>query len=348
MKRILTIGPNYRTLGGGIAAVLSTYAKYDKNFDFMPTYSSENNVLNIFLFPWSVFKIIIYLLKNPDVSLVHIHSASYISFYRKYILFLVVKKMLGRKVIYHIHGAEFHLFYEHANFFTKKMIRSFLEGSDAIIVLSKQWKSFFMEEFKIKKIFILNNTIPYPEQIGLRESDVVNFLFLGQIGQRKGIFDMLEAISSIKEQLHNKARFYIGGDGEVEKLQQKIKEYQLEEIVKFIGWVTGSKKEALLKKSHVYVLPSYNEGLPISILEAMSYKMPIISTPVGGIPEILKNGKNGIIVEAGNRVEIKDSLLYFIDNFENIKSMGKESFNMVQDFFPEKVIKDLHEIYLQV
>lgn len=105
------------------------------------------------------------------------------------------------------------------------------------------------------------------------------------------------------------------------------------------------KKIECLNWEDVYILPSYNEGLPIAILEAMSYKHPIISTPVGGIPEVIKNYENGILVQPGNKEEIIEAIKYYIENPESIKDQGNKAFETVQEFFPEKVFSDLSQIY---
>lgn len=130
------------------------------------------------------------------------------------------------------------------------------------------------------------------------------------MGKRKGIYDLLDVLSEHREEFLNKLEFLFGGDGDVEQVQAIIKEQNLNNIAKYQGWVSGIKKERLLNQADAYILPSYNEGLPISVLEAMSYSLPIISTTVGGIPEILKIMK---MVSSWNR-EIK---LLFIMQYQN-------------------------------
>lgn len=347
-KQVLTIGPNYKYLGGGIVSVLSTYAKFNKDFIFMPTFNSENNFINILQYPVLFSEIFYLLLVNKNISIVHIHGASYISFYRKYTIFLLCKYFFKKKVIFHIHGAEFHLFYKNGTSLRKKFIKHFIEKSDAIIVLSTYWENYFKSTFQLKNIFILNNIVPYPEIYKKEYSEEINFLFLGEIGKRKGTFELIEAINNIKNSFNGIINFYIGGNGDIKKFNSKIKEYKLENIIHYVGWITGNDKIELLKKSHVFILPSYNEGLPISILEAMSYRMPIISTPVGGIPEVLKEKVNGILVIPGNIKEIEEALKFFITNPTKIKIMGDESYKIVQKFLPNQVIKDLHEIYRKI
>jgi len=350
---VLTIGPDYKTLKGGIASVLEVYSKYDKEFTFLPTYSSENTVKNILFFPFKYFHILFFLLTHPSYKLVHIHGSSYISFYRKYLLFLTIKYLLRRKIIYHIHGAKYHVFIKNTNQLVGMMIKQMLEQSDGIICLSIQWKQFFEKNLTLKKIYILNNIVPLPSDtvkniVKNREDKKISFLLLGRVGKRKGIFDLIDTVYKNRDYFLGKIEIVIGGDGEIERLKKEIKEYRLEEIVQYVGWVSGTKKDTLLANSDVYLLPSYNEGLPISILEAMSYKKPIISTDVGGISTIVKNNFNGFLIKAGDKEALFAGMKYFIENREKIDEYGHNSFQISKDFLPEKVIKNLHIIYSKV
>lgn len=347
MKQVLTIGPDYHTLKGGIASVLSVYTEYDKSFTFLPTYSGENNIVNILMFPIKFFNIVWFLLVHPNYKIVHIHGASRISFYRKYLLFITVKYVLRRKVIYHIHGGEYHEFIDESNLIIKFFIKNMLEKSDAVICLSVQWFDFFNQRYNIKNLYILNNIVSLPIQRSIKKNDAkrVVFLLLGRIEKRKGMFDLLEMLKDHKDYFDNKVIVKIGGDGEMEKLQNMIHDYKLETMVEYVGWVSGEKKVNLLNGSNVYVLPSYNEGLPISILEAMSYKIPIISTDVGGISTIVKNDKNGKLIMAGDKEALFEAMKFFVEHKEVISRYGDESFGLVQDFLPENVISDLHKIY---
>lgn len=348
-NKVLTIGPDYKTLKGGIASVLSVYAKYDNTFCFLPTYSSENNFINLLSFPFKYFNILLFIIMNPNYKIIHIHGASRISFYRKYILFLSLKYLLKRRIIYHIHGGEFHLFEKESNVITKKLIHHMINKSNLIICLSEEWKNFFLKTFNPKKVLILNNIISMPLLVNvLKKKNLLQFIFLGKIVEGKGIFDLLNTIHKNKEYLNNKIKLVIGGDGETKRLKEEIHKLNITNIVEYIGWISGEDKDKLLSESDINILPSYNEGLPISILEAMSYKMPIIATNVGGIPRVVKNEKNGILIEAGNYDMIFKSMKYFIENINKIEEYGNNSFDIVQDFLPKKVIKDLINIYNDV
>ena len=133
---------------------------------------------------------------------------------------------------------------------------------------------------------------------------------------------LLDVIERMKEKISGKIVFNFGGNGEIEKFKKTMKDKNLAEIVNYIGWISGDDKINHLSKADAFILPSYNEGLPISILEAMTYGLPIISTNVGGIPELIKDKVNGLIIEPGNHNQLEESLKFVLQNnseFKNFK-----------------------------
>jgi glycosyltransferase involved in cell wall biosynthesis len=120
------------------------------------------------------------------------------------------------------------------------------------------------------------------------------------------------------------------------------------DIVEFLGWISGMGKAIILNSSDVYILPSYNEGLPISILESMSYGKAIISTYVGGIPEIVRNKENGLLINPGELKQIEQTIDFFLENPDQIKEYGVISKQKVQKHLPHSVLKELQEIYKSV
>ena len=145
-----------------------------------------------------------------------------------------------------------------------------------------------------------------------------------------------------------KLQLIFGGDGEVEKAKEYIKQNKLDNIAFYQGWVSGKNKIELLNRADAYVLPSYNEGLPVSILESMSYHLPIISTNVGGIPEIVKDGVNGFIIEPGNKKGLKEAIDHLLFNRKLREKMGVASADMVKDHLPDSVKKQLENLYLKL
>lgn len=345
-KQILTIGPQHKNHRGGIGAVIDIYSRYFEVFQFIKSYKPGSKLLISLLFLRSIVLLIIKLIFNREIQIVHLHGSKGGSIFRKYIYFLIVKYIFGKKVIYHIHGSEYHLFYSKNNAIIKNLIRSFINHVDCIICLSDWWKFFFESNFDPKRIEIIPNIIDYPSVLKpINKTTHLTLLFLGYIGNRKGIFDLLKVIAEKRERYVGKIRLIIGGNGDVEKLESLIQSHNLFEIVEFVGWISNTEKDTWLQTADVYILPSYNEGLPISILEAMSYGQPIISTNVGGIPEIVQTNKNGILIEPGNMNAIESAIDFFIEHPEKIKAYGNESKQLVKKHLPAEVMKELITVY---
>ncbi len=347
-EKILTIGPDFRCLRGGIVSVISIYSKYFTIFNYISTYKGGPILYKVYVFFISLLKISYTLLRNRNIKIVHIHGASNGSFYRKFLFFIISKYVFRKKVIYHVHGGGFQTFFAGS----KKMMmlfRNFINNTDVIVCLSEYWKLFFEENFNPIKIEILPNIIDYPMiKEKKREKEKISFLFLGIICDKKGIFDLLEVVKNNVDLFEHKIELIIGGTGEVVKLRNLIEEYQIENVVKFVGWIQNETKVQYLQNSDVYILPSYIEGLPISILEAMSYGMPIISTNVGGIPEIVLNRVNGFLINPGDKKSLEDAMCYFINNRKEIEIMGKKNDEIISKFYPEAVIKDMQNMYIKL
>jgi glycosyltransferase involved in cell wall biosynthesis len=224
-----------------------------------------------------------------------------------------------------------------------------LGNTDVVICLSQSWMKYYEQNFKIKRLIILPNIIDYPiKHEGSVKSEVITLLFLGLICKPKGIFDLIEVIANNKDKYRSRIKLLIAGNGEVQHLKDMIAKNHIEDIVEFLGWISHEGKANVLNDSDIYILPSYHEGLPISILESMAYGKAIISTNVGGIPEIVRNKENGILINSGNLKQIEQAIDFFLKNPEQLVLYGEASKRIVQKFLPHEVIKELEHIYKSV
>ncbi|MEO6287009.1 MAG: glycosyltransferase family 4 protein [Dyadobacter sp.] len=348
-KNVLHIGPNYIRHKGGMGAVIATYEKHVPEFRFVASYEGNYNaILNIPFFVVSLVKILWELCTQQEIKVLHIHGASFGSFYRKYLIFLLAKYVFGKKFVYHLHAAEFHTFYAETNSLAKKLVQHLINESDSIIVLSKSWENFILTNFTPKQVSILPNPVEIPDnsmQKDLTDDSNISFLFLGRIGDRKGLFDLLDVISRNRGFYQDNITLTIGGDGEVEKLQAYIANHQLNGFVNYAGWVDGKLKHELLNACDILLLPSYNEGLPIAILEAMSYGKPIIASHVGGIPEVVKEGINGYLITPGDKNDLENKIDTVIHNKTMLNFMGAESLRIVSSYDIREVLKQVQSIY---
>lgn len=138
---------------------------------------------------------------------------------------------------------------------------------------------------------------------------------------------------------------HIGGNGETDRLLSIIKELGIETLVRFEGWVDKEKKQYLLNLADVYILPSFIEGVPISILEAESYHKPVITTNVGGIPSIVQDCVSGVFVTPGNDKEIYLAMKMMAESEELRQKYGEASYRISRDYQPEAIKKELIGCY---
>lgn len=342
-SKVLFLGVSMKTKGG-MTAVLVSYKKYIDGMRFIPTWKLGNKIVKAWYATQALVRT--WWLCNFDkhIKIVHIHGAANASFYRCR-MFIRLAKKYNKKIILHEHAADFINFYNASN--DKTNIVNTINTCDCLIVLSKSWKDYFASIGVVEnKIYVLNNIVSPPEAENESHDDSkLHLMYMGEISNRKGAFDLLKAVSDNKEYFKDKLLLRMGGNEVDGNIKSYIKEHSLEDFVTYEGWISGQKKTDSLTWEDVYILPSYNEGLPIAILEAMSYSHPVISTPVGGIPEVVKNGENGILVQPGNIEEIANAIKRYIENPKIIKRQGNRAYIAAKDFFPEKVFADLGKIY---
>lgn len=347
-SKVLMVGNYYKNHHpGGISAVLQYWSEYIENMQHYSTYKLSNMLVRIWLFAFGYMRIVLRLMLDRKVQILHLHCAADASFWRKAQL-VRLGKFFKRKVILHIHSSRFKDYYAEATRKKKKWILKTLCGADVVIVLSNSWKEWFVGiGVPSDKLIVLHNITSYPTLVSSAKVDdgKIHLLFMGEIGPRKGVFDVVRSIANHKTDLSRKIVFRIGGNRNEDVLKKMIADANLQDIVNFEGWVGGLKKIELLNWANLFILPSFNEGLPISVLEAMSYRLPIITSAVGGIPEVVSNGENGTIVTPGNDEEIYAAIKKYVDSPQLLCSEGASSYRKAEAYLPEYVIKHLKSIY---
>ena len=116
----------------------------------------------------------------------------------------------------------------------------------------------------------------------------------------------------------------MAGDGEVEEARNLVESLNISDQTIFPGWIDTKERDRLLEEGNIFVLPSYNEGLPLSMMEAMAWGLPVIVTPVGGISEIVQDGENGLIVEPSNIEQLSTAMKSLIANEDLRVSLGDQ------------------------
>lgn len=261
----------------------------------------------------SYLRFLFWLLSGRTAA-VHCHVSMRGSFWRKS-LFAETARAFGVPVIFHLHGSRTREFHAGLPPWGKALVRRQLERSRAVIVLSESWREFVLGIAPGAQITVAPNCVHVPASTPLRRAApgapaavALRLLFLGLVGQRKGVHDLLAAFALALRECPG-LHLCIGGNGEVEAARQLAHELGIAEQVDLCGWVDASARTSLLARADIFLLPSYNEGLPMSVLEAMAHRLPVITTPVGGIPELIVDRHNGLLVAPGDVAGLRDAMV---------------------------------------
>ncbi len=357
MNHILFICPDPK-VKGGISTVVNSFIKSDLFTDNkIKIVSSHVDGIKLRKLIQAAVGLIQMMghLVFSTVDIVHIHGSDSISSKRKFFYFIIAK-IFKKKVVFHFHGASFMEHFPKLSKNWQNKFKVFFEYSDRVICLSKSWEKEVYTFAPGAKISVIPNSVTLPEKINTeRKNKTIQFTFLGLIGERKGVFDLLKAAKMLIEK-GEKICLNIGGNGDIERLNKEIINLKLENNIRFLGWISEDERDLLLKKTDIYVLPSYGEGMPMSVLEAMSYGIPVISTNVGGIPELVVDKEAGYIIEPGDvkglfekmEILVTDDLkrCLFGRTARNIIKKKHNINNMVikvQEIYNELISKDQYE-----
>lgn len=347
-KKILVLGTAAR---GGIQSVIQAYEETgfyaNGNMEFIQTHidgSVGSRLITALWAFWHVFLNLIY----SRVSIIHMHMSMRGSFWRKFIL-LNMSRVAGVPVIIHLHGSEFSIFYNNSTKIVQRMVQYLFNTASSIVVLSSSWKE-FIRTITNNNITVIGNYVPdsFNRTLAIEKRNRNHILFLGEFGKRKGIYDLITAFENVLVNVPD-AKLYCGGNGEIEKVLNVIGESEFEGAIHVLGWVSGDEKNTLMHDCSIFVLPSYNEGLPMAIIEALSYSMAVVSTSVGGIPDLV-SASNGVLVEPGNVEELSNALVGLLTKDDkSFNALCNESRNCYeQRYSPVSGMSKMRQVYLSL
>lgn len=333
---------------GGISFVVQEYLKGGLegkvDLHFIPTHKDGSLLKKIGVFIAAVGQFIALAPKMKHM-IVHFHTSQNGSFFRKFILFCIAK-IMGAKTIAHIHGSQFDVFMT-KNALFRALTRFYFDKSDRILVMSKKWVERVSHFTKNNNITLLYNPASLSRTRGSNHHEQINILFMGRLGQRKGIYDLLECIAGNKDYFQDQhAKFILAGDGEVDQVRQFVADNDLKNLIEVPGWIASEQKEKYLETSDILILPSYNEQMPMSILEAMGYGCPIIATNIAGIPDMVAHGENGFLFEPGHVDDMTQALKNLCTDASLREKMGRKSQELIKEKFENtKIVNQLASIY---
>lgn len=294
-ERVLQMGPDPR-IGGGMAAALrglleSPLAeRYE--LDVVPTYRGTEPLRRLALFCWALLRLCAWSLRGRG-RLVHVHATVRGSMYRKSVCVLLARG-LRRRTILHVHSgaAEIASFAASRGRLSLALFRAAFGAADAVLAVSAASGAALEAGYEIAGVGVVPNAAPSVPPFERPSADPVRVAYLGGFANpAKGGDVLLEALESFDRA---PLRLTMAGPGELPPAGEAL--VSREPAVEWAGWLGPEEKDALLREAEVLVMPSRSEGLPMALLEAMAYGMAAVATAVGGIPEVVDDGADGLLV----------------------------------------------------
>jgi glycosyltransferase involved in cell wall biosynthesis len=282
------------------------------------------------------------LLQERNLA-VHVHAAAGAAFWRE-ALFMALAAAARCPFILHLHGAGFERFYDEAGSPGRHALRFFLENAACVVVPCESLRTWLRGAARRAQVACVPNPVVALEApAAARQPNLV--LFLGKLDAVHGVFDVLEAVSALRPAVPD-VRLICAGDGDRAAVARHAESLGIADAVKFTGWVGPSGKRALLESAAAFALPSYDEALPTSLLEAMAAGLPVVASPVGGIPEVLVDGVNGFLCAPGDVSSLQRLLRKLLIEPNLGARMGAAARESVRlRHAPERSLARLEELY---
>ena len=323
-----------------------------KEFKALVHFKGLKDNLRLITYVISLFFMLIKIVKRYKIDIVHAHSVIPTG-----LVGVIVAKILRCPSIITSHGMDINNF-DAKSIYGHLISFSLNQCNKAIAVsadLAEKMKFLGINE---DKIVIVRNAVDterfkHSKNMELRHKYLIGeneilILFVGYLDIFKGIFELVDAFYEINKENKNVKLMMVGTGPKEGELKNKVSQWNLESYVIFTGAVPNTEIHSYYQMGDVFVLPSYTEGFPLSILEAMACGLPVVVTNVGGIREVIKNGENGFIIPPKNKKVLTSKLRIFINESTLRKKFAKKSLEIVIKFSVNEKINRIIKLYYEV
>ena len=322
---VLHVNPGGLEHGGGIGRMIGYMIDAWKQRPQHPDMRvlDTRGAGHILMSPWHFARcLLIIAALAPRRPLLHVHVAGRGSTIRKIIL-VHFARALRLPVVLHLHDYDYRQSLQRFPKFIQRLARSMFRISGWVVVLGDKDRDLVETELGVSadRLSVIPNAVPAPR----RNSDItanalaqvsahvstrgpVQILFLGNPSRRKGVHDLIAALAEPPLREMDWHMTVAGGGDEIATFREQAKAAGLSDRVDFTGWVGRAETMALLESADILVLPSYAEGMAMSVLEGMSYGLCVVCTPVGSLQYVIENEVTGLIVEPGNVAGLRQAL----------------------------------------
>lgn len=342
MKKVLVVATSPKSRGG-IATVVNALRETDVWSEhkccWVATHIDRSKLHKAIKLLVGLLKYIVLL---PWYDIVHIHLSTTVSANRKYI-FYKMARLFRKKVVVHLHcGSQL------SEIWSSKYEDMFRNSSMCIVLSNSIREMIVARTGKADNVRVVYN--PSPSGVVVPKSEERNkvILFAATLYREKGYLDLIEAFALIAPKYPD-WKLVLAGNGSQERGLGKAMQLRVGNRVEFVGWVRGAEKDRVFRSASIFCLPSYAEGFPMAVLDAWAYGLPVVTTPVGGVPDIVVDGENGLLFTPGDVATLANKLSMLIESEELRATISKESLHLANTTFNVNTIaNELANIYKDI
>jgi glycosyltransferase involved in cell wall biosynthesis len=284
----------------------------------------------------------------PRSAIVHLHASWHASFWRK-MAYAWISWGKGARVLLHIHPTYFMDFYDGAGPRRQRAIRDTLRRCEALMVLTEEMAANLRTIAPESTPYVMPNPVALEECVAepvpARAAETV--VFLGWFVPGKGAYDLLEALARLRKHRPG-LRAVFGGYKMEEQLHERVRALGLGDIVEVAGWCGRADVVRLLRTCTLFALPTYSEGIPMVLLEAMACGAPVVICPVGGIPAVARDGRNALFVQPGDIDGLAAALERLLGDPELREAMSQANREDARRYDVRHIEASLLEVYAEI
>lgn len=336
--RILINVPDYRHIHGGVTnhyIGLKPYWKEDVRYNIIG--KRREGWSGMWWLPWDYLKFVFLLLfSRPDIVLVN--PSMNAKAWPRDRMFVRLARLCRRKVAVMFHGWSQNYFSAPSE---QKRIIGMLNKCSCVFVLAGDFKKELLKAGIKVPVYLTTTKVPDDMfagyDVSVRSGKVSRILFLARVVEAKGIFILLEAFKKLLDR-YSDMSLTIAGDGEdFDKVSRYISDNRLINTT-MMGHVKPSEIGGLFKEHDIYVLPTYGEGMPTSVLEAMAFGLPVVTRPVGGLKDFFEDGKMGALTDSLSPGVYSDIIMSMRDNPQIVKEMSRYNADYARRRFKASIV----------
>lgn len=345
--RVLSVGPDPEGRGGMVAVthLMIRHCTEVADLTVVRTHVDGSAARRVATWVAGTAKVLRRLARR-EVDVLHLHVSRRGSILRKVTL-VPAARLFRVPLVLHCHAGQFSDEFRAMPRALQRLVVAGFRRADRLVVLGDRWRTDYVELIGIPpgRVVVATNPVELPAVVPSRPASPLRIAYLGWFEEGKGTLDLLRAMAALPVDVQSRTVLSMAGNGDVGAARALSAELGLGGLVRISGWFGPRERDAMLAEASVFVLPSFHEGLPMALLEAMAWGVVPVVTPVGSIPEIVEDGHNGLLVEPGDVAGISAAIQRLAGDPELLAQLSRAARATAERHGVEHFVRRLAQVW---